>query len=50
MTEPRRFPPPWSVDQATESFCIRDAHGLALAYAYYVSRLAAVLRSGPRSK
>ena len=24
-TEPRRFPPPWSIDEATESFCIRDA-------------------------
>ena len=23
----RRFPPPWSVDEATESFCIRDAKG-----------------------
>jgi hypothetical protein len=27
MTEPRRFPPPWEVDEATESFCIRDAKG-----------------------
>jgi hypothetical protein len=25
-----RFPPPWSVDEATESFCIRDANGQAL--------------------
>jgi hypothetical protein len=22
----RRFPPPWTVDKATESFCIRDAN------------------------
>jgi hypothetical protein len=28
---PRRFPPPWHVDEATESFCIRDAMQ-ALAY------------------
>jgi hypothetical protein len=33
MTEPRRrFPPPWTVDEATESFCIRDAKGQTLAY------------------
>jgi hypothetical protein len=33
--EPRRFPPPWRVDEATESFCIRDANGQALAYVYF---------------
>ena len=32
---PRRFPPPWRVDEATESFCIRDANGQALAYVYF---------------
>jgi hypothetical protein len=31
----RRFPPPWTVDEATESFCIRDANGQALAYVYF---------------
>jgi len=31
----RRFPPPWWVDEATESFCIRDANGQALAYVYF---------------
>jgi endo-1,4-beta-D-glucanase Y len=35
MPESRRFPPPWQVDEATESFCIRDAKGHALAYVYY---------------
>jgi hypothetical protein len=36
MTEhPRRFPPPWSVKEATESFCIKDAKDQALAYVYY---------------
>jgi hypothetical protein len=35
MPETRRFPPPWSVDEATESFCIRDANGQALAYVYF---------------
>ena len=32
---PRRFPRPWTVDDATESFCIRDANGQALAYVYF---------------
>ena len=27
----RRLTPPWAVDEATESFCIRDANGQALA-------------------
>jgi hypothetical protein len=31
----RRFPPPWSVDEATESFCVREANGQALAYVYF---------------
>jgi hypothetical protein len=31
----RRFPPPWEVHEATESFCIRDAKGQALAYVYF---------------
>ena len=33
---PRTFTPPWVVDDtSTESFCIRDAKGQALAYVYY---------------
>jgi len=28
----RHFPSPWFTDEATESFCIRDANGQALAY------------------
>jgi hypothetical protein len=27
---PRRFPQPWTVEEATESFCIRDANGSKL--------------------
>lgn len=30
-----RFPPPWRLDEGTESFCIRDAKGQALAYVYF---------------
>jgi hypothetical protein len=33
--EPRRFPPPWQVDEGTESFIIKDANGHALAYFYH---------------
>jgi hypothetical protein len=32
---PRRFPPPWHVDEATESFIVRDANGQALPYVYF---------------
>ena len=32
MTELRRFPPPWTVDEATESFCIRNSNGQVFAY------------------
>ena len=36
----RRFPPPWSVDEADSkldkrSFIVRDADGRALAYVYF---------------
>jgi hypothetical protein len=35
MTPPRRFPPPWTIDEQTESFIVRDAKGQALAYVYF---------------
>jgi hypothetical protein len=35
MTDRRTFSPPWDVHEATESFCIRDAKGQALAYVYF---------------
>ena len=40
MTEPRRFPPPWSVDDpdtklGQDCFIVRDANGHALAYVYF---------------
>jgi hypothetical protein len=35
MVAQRRFPPPWRLHEATESFCIRDANGQALAYIYF---------------
>ena len=36
MPDNRTFTPPWRIDEtSTESFCIRDAKGQALAYVYY---------------
>ena len=32
---PRRFPPPWSVEETAACFIVRDANGQALAYAYF---------------
>jgi putative heme degradation protein len=40
LRPPRRFPPPWSVDEADpkldrRSFIVRDANGQALAHVYF---------------
>ena len=35
MTERRRFPPPWSIEERQESFIVKDANGQALAYLYF---------------
>jgi hypothetical protein len=32
---PRRFPPPWSVEQQDACFVVRDHNGQALAYVYF---------------
>jgi hypothetical protein len=32
---PRRFPPPWSVDELEERFAIKDASGQVLAYVHF---------------
>jgi hypothetical protein len=32
MPTPRRFPPPWSVDEQAAWFTVRDANEQALAY------------------
>ena len=34
MTSPRRFPPPWQVEQAPGGFKVLDANGQALVYVY----------------
>jgi hypothetical protein len=40
MSEPRRFPPPWTVDEpdmklGQDCYIVRDANGHALAYVYF---------------
>jgi hypothetical protein len=35
MAAARRFPPPWSVEELTESFVAKDATGQVLAYLYF---------------
>ena len=32
---PRRFPPPWSVEETDACFIVRDESGQALAYVYF---------------
>jgi hypothetical protein len=32
---PRRFPPPWSVEDTDACYIVRDASGQALAYVYF---------------
>ena len=31
----RRFPPPWSVEEISACFVVRDHNGQALAYVYF---------------
>jgi hypothetical protein len=35
MTSPRRFPPPWSVEELDACFVVRDHSGQKLGYFYY---------------
>jgi hypothetical protein len=32
---PRRFPPPWSVDEQAACFVVRDHNGQQIAYVYF---------------
>jgi hypothetical protein len=32
---PRRFPPPWTVEETLECFIVKDHGGQKLAYVYY---------------
>jgi hypothetical protein len=35
MPSPRRFPPPWSVDEQEACFIVREKNGQALGYFYF---------------
>ena len=35
MSSPRRFPPPWSIEERRESFIVKDANGQQIAYLYF---------------
>jgi hypothetical protein len=35
LVTPRRFPPPWSVEETEACFIVRDHNGQALAYVYF---------------
>ena len=35
MPSPRRFPPPWTVEEQTACYVVRDQGGQALAYVYF---------------
>ena len=32
---PRRFPPPWTVEETQPCFIVRDSNGQALAFVYF---------------
>jgi hypothetical protein len=34
MSSPRRFPPPWSIEESDACFVVRDANGQAVGYVY----------------
>jgi hypothetical protein len=35
MPSPRRFPPPWSIEERQACFIVKDGNGQALAYVYF---------------
>ena len=35
MAAPRRFPSPWSIEERTESFIVKDATRQPIAYVYF---------------
>ena len=37
MTQPRRFPSPWSAELQPNYYVVRDADGQQIAYVYYES-------------
>ena len=35
MPSPRRFPPPWTVEETDACFIVKDRGGMSLAYVYF---------------
>jgi hypothetical protein len=35
MTSPRRFPPPWSVEDIDAAFVVKDSNGQKVAYVHF---------------
>jgi len=35
ISEPRRLPPPWTVEEQAACFVVRDHNGQQLAYVYF---------------
>ena len=35
VQSPRRFPPPWSIEESSACFIVRDGDKQALAYVYF---------------
>jgi hypothetical protein len=35
---PRRFPPPWTIEELDACFVVSDANGQKLAYVYFEER------------
>jgi len=43
-SRPRRFPPPWAVEELDACFVVRDANGETLAYVYCEEAAAKLLK------
>jgi hypothetical protein len=44
MRQPRRFPPPWSIEELNDAcFVVSDSAGQKLAYGYFEDELSASL-------
>ena len=48
MASPRRFPPPWSIEERLESFIVKDANGQQIAYLYFADEPQRQMRARPR--
>jgi hypothetical protein len=47
MAEPRRFPPPWTVEEIAQCFIVRDANRQALAVHCLPQQNAAAHQAAP---